>query len=145
MTDQPIETTPPAPESAPDPALPADWGKAPDGEPLADAASSSRAREWLSQLETMIQQMATQDAPVARDIGAKAAELAAVAAVKAGPAAQKAAAVTTEYGQKFAEKAQSVAADWRHENEAAKSTGDAATDAPADAAPEPPTDPAASI
>jgi hypothetical protein len=68
----------------------------------------------------MIQNVAREAAPVAREVGAKAAELAAVAAVKAGPAAQKAAAVTTEYGQRFAEKAQSVAADWRHENDAAK-------------------------
>ncbi len=105
---------------------------APDGEPAgpmaeeptADAAASTRAREWLSQLETMIQNVAREAAPVARDVGAKAAELAAVAAVKAGPAAQKAAAVTAEYGQRFAEKAQSVAADWRHENEAARAAGD---------------------
>jgi hypothetical protein len=137
MTDQPIETPPPAPEAAPEPPMPDDWG-----EPVADAASSSRAREWLSQLETMIQQVATQAAPVARDIGAKAAELAAVAAVKAGPAAQKAAAVTTEYGQKFADKAQSVAADLRHENEAAKATGDGPA---AEPILEAPTDPAASI
>lgn len=141
MTDQPIETPPLGGEPAPDPAIPDDWGQ-----PSADGAASSRAREWLSQLETMIQQMATQAAPVARDIGAKAAELAAVAAVKAGPAAQKAAAVTTEYGQKFADKAQSVAADWRHENEAAKASADAAApESMGEPQLEPPTDPAASI
>ena len=38
---------------------------------------------------------------------------AAVAAVKAGPAAQRAAEFTSDYGQRFAEKAQSVAAELR--------------------------------
>jgi hypothetical protein len=67
----------------------------------------------MSQLESMIRGVATQAAPVAKEIGAKAAELAAVAAVKAGPAAHRAAELTTEYGAKFAERAQSVAADLR--------------------------------
>jgi hypothetical protein len=78
-----------------------------------DSAAGTKAREWLAQLEAMIQSMATQAAPVARQVGAKAAELAAVAAVKAGPAAQRAAELTTDYGQRFAEKAQAVAADLR--------------------------------
>ena len=81
--------------------------------PAPDEASTVRAREWLSQLETMIQDIATQAAPVARQVGAKAAELAAVAAVKAGPIAHKAADATTDYGQRFAEKAQAVAAELR--------------------------------
>jgi len=122
MTDQqPLDPTEPTSE--------APAAEAPADEPTVDAAANSRAREWLSQLEAMIQQVATQAAPVAREVGAKAAELAAVAAVKAGPAAQKAASVTTEYGQRFAEKAQSVAADWRHENEAAKAADDVAAEA----------------
>lgn len=112
MDDQPADTPEPTPAPADEPAP----------VPTEDT-SSSRAREWLSQLETMIQNIAREATPVAREVGAKAAELAAVAAVKAGPAAQKAAAVTTEYGQRFAEKAHSVAADWRHENEAAKASG----------------------
>jgi hypothetical protein len=123
MTDQqptePIET--PADAMA---------GEAPAVEPTAETAAGTRAREWLSQLESMIQNVAREAAPVAREVGAKAAELAAVAAVKAGPAAQKAAAVTTEYGQRFAEKAQSVAADWRHENESAKAADDTDGEAP---------------
>jgi hypothetical protein len=101
----------------------------PAEEASSESAASSRAREWLSQLETMIQNVAREATPVAREVGAKAAELAAVAAVKAGPAAQKAAAVTTEYGQRFAEKAQSVAADWRHENEAAKAVDETPAEA----------------
>jgi hypothetical protein len=106
MTEEQMGTAEPTPDS-------------PTEEPAAESANS-RAREWLSQLETMIQNVAREAAPVARDVGAKAAELAAVAAVKAGPIAHKAAEATTEYGQRFADKAQSVAADWRHENEAAK-------------------------
>ena len=72
----------------------------------------------MTQLETMIQEIATQAAPVARQVGAKAAELAAVAATKAGPIAQRAAEVTTEYGTRFAERAQAVAAELRAEDAA---------------------------
>jgi hypothetical protein len=79
----------------------------------AESAAGNKAREWLAQLEAMIQSMATQAAPVARQVGAKAAELAAVAAVKAGPAAQRAAELTTDYGQRFADKAHAVAAELR--------------------------------
>ena len=93
-------------------------------EPIPDAAAeapsaSAKAREWVAQLDRMIQDMATQAAPVARQIGAKAAELAAVAAVKAGPLAHRAAVVTTDVGQRFAERAQSVAAELRGEVPAA--------------------------
>lgn len=127
MTDQqPIDANEPTPEA---------WtsGEAMPGEPAADqSASGARAREWLAQLETMIQNIAREAAPVAREVGAKAAELAAVAAVKAGPIAHKAAEATTEYGQRFAEKAQSVAADWRSaktgEPDATEPPGDAPTD-----------------
>jgi hypothetical protein len=106
MTDeQPMDTTKAEGEPIPDEPLP--------DEPAPDEAGTVRAREWLSQLETMIQDIATQAAPVARQVGAKAAELAAVAAVKAGPIAHKAADATTDYGQRFAEKAQAVAAELR--------------------------------
>ena len=57
--------------------------------PTTQARQGSRgqmARDALSQLQKMIDDIATQAAPVARQIGAKAAELAAVAAEKAGPA-----------------------------------------------------------
>ena len=120
MTEVQPPASEPVPQPAPEP-VPADE---PMPEEHADAGASMRAREWLSQLEAMIQNVAREAAPVAREVGAKAAELAAVAAVKAGPAAQKAAAVTAEYGQRFAERAQSVAADLRHENEAAKAPGE---------------------
>ena len=98
----------------------------PEGEAEGDgAAGSTRGREWIAQLEAMIQQISTQAAPVARQVGAKAAELAAVAAVKAGPVAQRAADLTTDYGQRFAEKAQSVAAELRAHDAGATDGADA--------------------
>lgn len=118
MSDQQDPTTaPPEPESeaVADEPIPDAAGEAgPEG-----ASTSTRAREWLAQLETMIQDIATQAAPVARQIGAKAAELAAIAAVKAGPLAHRAADVTTDVGQRFAERAHSVAAELRGEPGAA--------------------------
>ena len=84
-----------------------------------DGSATARGREWLAQLETMINDITTQAAPVARQVAAKAAELTAVAAVKAGPLAQKAADATTDAGQKLAERAQSLAAELR----AADATG----------------------
>ena len=103
---------------------PADEPTQPDAEPMADeplpdagagtdGAASAKGREWLSQLEAMIDDIATQAAPVARQVAAKAAELTAVAAVKAGPFVEKAAEVTTDAGQKLAERAQSLAAELR--------------------------------
>jgi hypothetical protein len=107
-------------------------------------AGSARSKEWLAQLESMIQDVATQAAPVARQIGAKAAELAAVAAVKAGPFAQKVAVVTTEQGQRFADKASAVAAELRAQDAPAETDAAApeaaawpATDAPHDETPVP--------
>jgi hypothetical protein len=74
--------------------------------------------QWLTQLQKMIDDIATQAAPVARQIGAKAAELAAVAAEKAGPALHRAADVTTDVGQKVAERAQKLATDLRQQADA---------------------------
>jgi hypothetical protein len=105
-------------------------------EPIPDAASgegpstSTKAREWIAQLEAMIADIQKQAAPVARQVGAKAAELAAIAAVKAGPLAHKAADVTTDVGQRFAERAQSVAADLRRETAPAPETEAAEAEEP---------------
>src|SRR6266496_3334762 len=62
----------------------------------------TKAREWVSQLQAMIENLATQATPVVKEIGAKAAELAALAGDKAGPVAKKAAEVTGQAGQKLA-------------------------------------------
>jgi hypothetical protein len=130
MTEQPQDTTPPAGEPMADEPVP----DAPDEG--AEAGAGGKAREWLTQLEAMIQDIATQAAPVARQVGAKAAELAAVAAVKAGPIAHKAADVTTDVGQRFAERAQSVAAELRAVDHP-DAAGAPAAEAPAETVPDP--------
>jgi GGDEF domain-containing protein len=83
-----------------------------------EQASSSggagqQAREWLSQLQAMIENLATQAAPVVREVGAKAAELAAMAGEKAGPLAQRAAEFTEQAGHKLAERSRDFAEDLR--------------------------------
>jgi hypothetical protein len=77
--------------------------------------SPGKAREWVSQLQQMIEQLATQAAPVVREVGAKAAELAALAGEKAGPAAHRAAELTTEAGQKLASRSRDFAAEIRRD------------------------------
>lgn len=90
--------------------------KDPLGDPYGAAdPSRDRAKEWLSQLQAMIDNVATHAAPVAREIGAKAAELAALAGEKAGPIAHKAAEVTAAAGGKVAERGREVAADLRRD------------------------------
>ncbi|HKB27529.1 MAG TPA: hypothetical protein VKC59_00745 [Candidatus Limnocylindrales bacterium] len=82
-------------------------------EPEATISSGDKAREWLTQLQAMIENLATQAAPVIREVGAKAAELAANAGEKAGPVAQRAAELTGQAGQKIAERSRVFAADLR--------------------------------
>ena len=67
----------------------------------------------LVQLQQMIDTVATQAAPVMREVAAKAAELAAVAGEKAGPLAYKAAEVTEIVGQRVAARSKEFAADMR--------------------------------
>jgi hypothetical protein len=76
-------------------------------------------REMLVQLQQMIDTIASQAAPVMREVAAKAAELAAVAGEKAGPIAHRAAGVTETVGQRVAARSKEVAADLRrpHEDE----------------------------
>jgi hypothetical protein len=75
----------------------------------------ANAREWMTQLQSMIDNLATNAAPVIREIGAKAAELAALAGEKAGPIAHKAADVTATAGSKVAERGREVAAELRRD------------------------------
>jgi hypothetical protein len=88
--------------------------------------AGAKAREWLSQLQTMIENLATQATPVVKEISAKAAELAAIAGDKAGPAAQKAAELTGQAGQKLAEKSRDLAAELRRDVAATKAGGEGA-------------------
>src|SRR5262245_28827296 len=88
-----------------------------------EASTSDRgekAREWLAQLQAMIENLATQAAPVVREVGAKAAELAAAAGEKAGPVAQKAAEMTGQAGHKLAERSRVLAEELRRDAAAAK-------------------------
>ncbi len=114
MTEQQASdaTTTPAGDAMADEPIP-DAGSGGEWSEGEGSAAGARAKEWLAQLEAMIQEIATQAAPAARQVGAKAAELAAVAAAKAGPAVQKAGEVTAGYSARFAERAQSVATELR--------------------------------
>src|SRR5689334_11887182 len=94
-----------------------------DASPEHNDKSRMSGREMLTQLQQMIDNVSYQAAPVIRDIGAKAAELAAVAGQKAGPLAYKAAEVTDNLGKKVAARSSDFAADLRRA---------AANDMPAD-------------
>ena len=86
------------------------------------SASGNTAREMLGQLQSIIDNLTTQAAPVIREIGAKAAEIAALAAEKAGPIAQKTADVTQEAGTKLAERAREIAVELRRNVTGTEST-----------------------
>lgn len=106
-----------------------EWtGEATDGESGAKSAGTT-GREWLAQLQTMIENAATQAAPVMREVAAKAAELAAVAGEKAGPVAARAAELTAEAGHKIAERSRDLATELRRD-QAARGEGSAAEPTP---------------
>jgi len=106
----------PAPEPAPEPAERADVPPAdvPPVAPGGEEARTTQAREWLAQLQQMIDRVAAEAAPVARDVAAKAAELAAVAGEKAGTLAKRAAEATGDVGIRVAERSRRFADDMRH-------------------------------
>jgi hypothetical protein len=89
-----------------------------------ESGRGTAGREWVAQLQSMIDNLATNAAPVVREIGAKAAELAALAGEKAGPFAHRAADVTATAGTKVAERGREVAAELRRD---AARNGDAET------------------
>src|SRR4051812_14144489 len=93
-----------------------------------EPAPQSRSSEWLAQLQSMIEQLTTQAAPVVREVGAKAAELAALAGEKAGPMAQRAAELTAEAGLKIAGRSRDLATELRRDMAA---RGEGAGDGPA--------------
>lgn len=93
---------------------------APDDETAATSGDArATAERMLSQLQSMIDSVAVQAAPVVRQIGAKAAELAAVAADRAGPLAQRAAEKTVDASERLAERSRTWAADLRSRTDAA--------------------------
>lgn len=109
----------------------------------ASGSTGQQAREWLTQLQAMIENLATQAAPVVREVGAKAAELAAIAGEKAGPLAQRAAVFTEQAGHKIAERSRDLAEELRRDAAAAKAANaapveeTAETHEPAEMTPEP--------
>ena len=109
-----------------------DWTSS--GSRWSSAGASASAHSWLSQLESIIENLATQSAPVIREVGAKAAEIAALAAERAGPLAIRAADATAQATVKVAERSRSLAAEWRrHAGDAGEAgNGDRGTGADAD-------------
>jgi hypothetical protein len=102
-------------------------------EDTTDPARTAAAREWMTQLQAMIDNVATHAAPAMRDVAAKAAELAAIAGEKAGPIARRAADATAEAGTKLAERGRVVAADLRREAAAAREATNGASGSASDA------------
>ncbi|TAK02217.1 MAG: hypothetical protein EPO36_02860 [Chloroflexota bacterium] len=104
-----------------------------DGATGSAKSAGTTGREWLAQLQTMIENAATQAAPVMREVAAKAAELAAVAGEKAGPVAARAAELTAEAGHKIAERSRELATEIRRDQAArgeAQGTEPAAPESP---------------
>ena len=104
-----------------------DWdnsGNPTDAAPDDAPSKTASGREMLVQLQQMIDTIATQAAPVVRDVAAKAAELAAVAGEKAGPFAYKAAGATEAFGQKVAAKSKDWATELRKPQDATSDAGD---------------------
>src|SRR5512143_1416898 len=99
----------------------------------ASSSTGQQAREWLAQLQAMIENLATQAAPVVREVGAKAAELAAIAGEKAGPLAQRAAVFTEQAGHKIAERSRDLAEELRRDAAAAKAANASPTEETAEA------------
>jgi hypothetical protein len=126
---------------------PAEQGEGAGGGPSAGegdgghgTSESSRGREWLTELETMIEGIAREAAPTVRAIAAKAAELAAVAGDKAGPFAERAAEVTGEAGKVIAERSRALAVELRRDQPGAGDDGSEPTGAAADTTPATETD-----
>lgn len=86
-------------------------------------------RDWVTQLQGMIDGIAEHAGPVLREVAAKAAELAAVAAENAGPALHRAADVTADVGQKVAVRSKEYAAELRRQ-QAERAGEQAASEAP---------------
>ena len=104
----------------------------PTNDTMADGEKPRAGREMLIQLQQMIDTLATQAAPVMREVAAKAAELAAVAGEKAGPLAHKAAGMTESAGQKIAARSKEMAADLRRPREGADAASDSMPGATSD-------------
>lgn len=130
MKSQPETTAPEADETF------AWTGDGDGGAKSGDAPSGGH--EWLSQLQSMIENITEQAGPVLRQVSAKAAELAAVAGEKAGPVAARAAELTAEAGNRIAERSRDLAQELRRD-QAARAAG-AASEASGESGDAVPTD-----
>jgi hypothetical protein len=92
------------------------FGWTADPESSDQTSTGNTAERMLAQLQSMIDSIATQAAPVVRQISIKAAELAAAAADRAGPIAHKAADATADASVKIAERSRVLAADLRRDS-----------------------------
>ena len=117
----------------------------PEQEPTSGRSVDVQA--MVSQLQQMIEQVATAATPALKEVAAKAAELAASAAVHAGPIAHKVADQTDRVGKVVASKGRGIASDLRQSRaadvargEASSGNGSSGDDAanPTDAAPSQP-------
>ena len=81
--------------------------------PPSGAGGSGGVAPMIAQLQSMIDNITTQAAPVLREVAAKAAELAAAAGERAGPVAHRAAEVTQRAGETMATRGREVAANLR--------------------------------
>jgi hypothetical protein len=116
QTNRPSETDDTAsPKSSPPGADETFGWTAADTTSSGTASGGNTAERMLAQLQSMIDSIATQAAPVVRQVGIKAAELAAAAADRAGPIAHKAADATADASVKIAERSRVLAADLRRE------------------------------
>ena len=124
-------TTNPAPEETPASGADETFGWTGEGDAAESGGKGSgTGREWLTQLQSMIENITEQAGPALREISAKAAELAAVAGEKAGPAATRAAEITAEAGTKLAEKSRDLAAEIRRDIAARAASAPGAESAP---------------
>ena len=115
MTDH--STTPPGDNDATKPSADETFGwTGDDAATTGSANTGNTAERMVAQLQSMIDSIATQAAPVVRQVGIKAAELAAAAADRAGPIAHKAAEATADASVKLAERSRVLAADLRRDS-----------------------------
>jgi hypothetical protein len=119
----------------------------PQPEPEPNSGRSVDVQAMVSQLQQMIEQVATAATPALKEVAAKAAELAASAAVHAGPIAHKVANQADRAGKVVASKGRDLASDLRQSRaadvargEASSTNGSTTDDAanPTDAAPSEP-------
>jgi hypothetical protein len=102
--------------------------------------AGAQGAQMLNQLQSMIDNLSQQAAPVVRQatpvlrqVAAKAAELAAIAAERAGPLAQRAADVTQDVGVRVAARSREVASDLRASEQRKESASGSASGAYPDA------------